>query len=101
MFGAGRMMKRSVLERANFNLWPEQLNRGLDTGSLYALSKMGIKYHKTYPVEEPFVVELKSQENIWKFNYTWGNEYPIENVLSKLSEKEQELIYAGIENQYR
>lgn len=53
MFGAGRMIKRSVLERVNFNLWPEQLNRGLDTGSIYGLSKLGVKYHKTYPAEEP------------------------------------------------
>jgi hypothetical protein len=100
-YGAGRIIKREVLEKMDFKIWPDQLSRGLDNGSIYNMNKKGISYRQIYPYEEPHVIELKSDVNIWKFNHFKGTEYPLEKVLTKLSEKEQELIYAGIENQYR
>lgn len=97
LFGGGRMISREILEQMDFTIWPEQQNRGLDNGSVYAISKRTkVPYRKTYPLEFPMVVDLKSKDNIWGFNAMQGNDYDVENILSRLSEKENNLINAKI-----
>ncbi len=91
-YGAGRMISRKALELVGWSLWHDFLNKGMDNNSVIALNKKGIPYYRTSPMEFPGVIDVKSAENIWKFNYFHGVDYDKENFLDKLSEPERELL---------
>lgn len=91
-YGAGRMISRKALDLIGWNLWYDHLNRGMDNNSVFALNKKGVTYYRTAPMEFPGVIDIKSEENIWKFNYFLGVEYDKDNVLEKLSAPERELL---------
>ena len=103
-YGAGRMISRSVLDKLKWKLWNDKLNRGLDNNSVFNIQKSGYRYHKVEPMAFPGVVDIKSRENIWKFNYFLGVEYNIEEILSRVSLQEREMIeslYASVERENR
>lgn len=91
-YGAGRMIKRSLLEKAKWKLWKDGLSRGLDNNSVFAFQSMGVKYNRVDPMEFPCVVDVKSKENIWKFDYFLGVEYDKQEIFKRLSKEEVELI---------
>jgi hypothetical protein len=91
-YGAGRMISRKALELVGWNLWYDHLNRGMDNNSVSALNRKGIPYFRLSPMEFPGVIDIKSQENIWKFNYFLGVEYDKQNFMDKLSQPEVELL---------
>lgn len=91
-YGAGRMISRATLEKAGWKLWKDRLNRSLDNNSVFALVKQGIKYKQVAPLDFPCVIDVKSQENIWKFNHLLGFEFDFEIIKPKLSEKETNLL---------
>jgi hypothetical protein len=91
-YGAGRMISRRVLEDMGWTLWAKSANRGLDQNSLFNMRRRKISYHMTNPMKYPGVIDVKSMENIWKFNYFLGVEYDLNNVLDKLSVEEKELL---------
>lgn len=91
-YGAGRMISRDALEKVGFNLWYDHLNRGMDNNSVSALNRKGVPYFRVAPMDFPGVIDVKSQDNIWKFNYFLGVEYDKENILNRLSEPERELL---------
>lgn len=99
-YGAGRMISRAVLEKANWKLWTDKIDIGLDNNSVFNLQRLGVAYDKTKPMEFPGVVDIKSQVNLWPFNYFLGVDYNIEEVLHRISEGEREdllkLIYAEV-----
>ena len=91
-YGAGRMISKKALELVGWNLWYDHLNRGMDNNSVSALNRKGVPYYRTAPMEFPGVIDVKSKENIWKFNYFLGVEYDKANILDKLSKPERELL---------
>lgn len=91
-YGAGRMISRKALEKSGWVLWQDRLNRGLDNNSVFALQRKGINYVRVKPLDFPCVIDVKSNENIWKFNYFLGVEYDINEVLKRISEPEKELL---------
>lgn len=99
-YGAGRMIHRSVLEKCNWTLWGDKLNKGMDNNSVLNLQRKGISYTKATVMEFPGVIDVKSQDNIWKFNYFLGVPYDKNEIFKRLSEKEVELInsYVTVEN---
>lgn len=101
MYGGGRMIRRDTLEKMNFSLWKPGISRGLDGSSVFNCSMQGIKYRQMFPSGFPKVIDIKSEENIWPFNYCWGKEFDVNLILEKLSEPEREMIYAAVESQHR
>lgn len=87
-YGAGRCMSRKLLEDCNWTLWNDGLGRGLDNNSILNVQTLGYKYHKVKPMNCPGVIDVKSNENLWKFNYFLGEEYDINLVFQRLSESE-------------
>jgi hypothetical protein len=91
-YGAGRMISRQALEKANWVLWVDKLSRGLDNNSVFTLQRKGFNYVRISPMEFPGVIDVKSDENLWKFNYFLGVEYDINEVLKRISEEEKEIL---------
>lgn len=98
-YGAGRMVSRETLEKVNFQLWNPTAQRGLDNNSLFALNRVGIKYHKVPPMEFPGVIDVKSETNIWGFNYFLGSEYDKGEIYSRISKREVELLESYVEQE--
>jgi hypothetical protein len=99
-YGAGRMIKRKVLEKMNWKLWADHINKGMDNNSIFSIKHKDFTYYKVEPMAFPGVVDIKSDVNIWKFNYFLGKSYPIENILDKLSPQEAAIIqnYVAVTN---
>lgn len=91
-YGAGRMIKRSVLEKMNWALWDDNKLKGLDNNSVFRMAREGVFYRQVPPMDRPGVIDIKSDENIWKFNYLLGIEYDKNLIYEQLSEEEIELI---------
>lgn len=95
-YGAGRCISRKMLEDMNWNLWDNNLQRGLDNNSTLRCSTKGYQFHKVEPMDVPGVIDVKSQENLWKFNYFLGQEYDINLLFDKLSESEVNKILSFV-----
>lgn len=91
-YGAGRMISRRVLEDMNWTIWTKSANRGLDQNSLFNIRRHKVAYKMTTPLKWPGVIDVKTRENIWKFNYFLGKPYDLNEVLDKLSVEEKELL---------
>jgi hypothetical protein len=88
-YGAGRIISRKILNQMNWTLWSDSLNRGLDNNSLYNIeTKTKVKYHKVKHQDVPGVIDVKSSENLWKFNYFIGEDYNLLEIYKRLSEQE-------------
>lgn len=68
-FGAGRVVSRKAIEACGGELWPRELNRGLDTASNRRLIERGIKPTVVQAEAIP-IADVKTAENIWGYN-TW------------------------------
>jgi len=91
-YGAGRMISRKALEKCNWILWNDRLNRGLDNNSVFALQRKGMVYQRVKPMDFPGIIDVKSQENIWKFNFYLGVPYDIDEILKRISDEEKEIL---------
>lgn len=98
-YGAGRMIHRNILDAADWKLWNDQINKGMDNNSILSLLKKGIGYKKVTPMDFPGVIDIKSKENIWKFNHYLGKPYDKEEIFKRLSIEEVNMIesYVTIE----
>ena len=68
-FGAGRVVSRKAIEACGGELWPAELNRGLDTASHQRLRQHGIE-HKIVETSTIPIADVKTPENIWPYR-TW------------------------------
>lgn len=96
-YGAGRMISKSALEKVDYHPWRDEIIRGMDNNSLFAFARKGVIYGTVKPMDVPGVIDIKSEENIWKFNYHVGREYDIEQIFSRLSDEETTRIKAMYE----
>ena len=85
-FGAGRAIQRQVIEKMG-SLWRDHLMHGLDNSSTFAMARHGFLERRIQAIK-PIALDIKSETNIWKFNYLLGAEYPLEKALDGLSEEE-------------
>jgi hypothetical protein len=99
-YGAGRMISRKALETMNWKLWGDGINKGMDNNSVLSLQRKGFRYVKAEPMDFPGVIDVKSQQNIWRFNYFLGVPYDLEEILKRVSASEKEIIesYVTVEN---
>ena len=68
-------------------LWDDEKMQGLDRNSEVKFEGIGIT---NFPVvtEDPEIICVKSNENIWKYDFYNGSEYENEKLKEKISEKE-------------
>jgi hypothetical protein len=88
-FGVGRAIHREVVEKIGA-LWIDGKNHGLDNNSTFMMARRGFLEKRIH--SQPLAIDLKSDVNIWQFNYLQGEDYPIEEALKGLSEEEIEGI---------
>lgn len=91
-YGAGRIISREYLERVNWTLWTDRISTGMDNNSIFNLHKNKVGYKQVPAMEEPGILDIKSEVNIWPFNHLLGVEYDVENILKNLSEGEVSMI---------
>lgn len=66
--GAGRRISREAVERCNYRLWTDTMNKSLDRDSNGALQNAGLGTAETRT--EAHVTGLKSDMNIWAYDHT-------------------------------
>jgi len=72
--GVGCMLRRDVVERLQWQLWPEQLNRSLDNGMKRRLSAMQPGVSKPWIGEmaevgqDATAIDVKTSTNLWNFD---------------------------------
>jgi hypothetical protein len=75
-------------------MWNNNINRGLDNDSTQRILNKGFKF-KHVETPEPFMADIKSDENIWTYNPELGDDYDLEKFLSKLSQKEKSMFFSN------
>lgn len=87
-YGAGRVMSRKLLESVGWTLWPDNISRGMDNASIRNVRDAGYQFHQVKHGEYPGLIDVKSAENIWKFNYFMGTEYDFSQIEKHISQAE-------------
>jgi hypothetical protein len=88
--GLGRI---EIIGKPRYRLWKDDINKGLDNNSDYFLMTQGIG-HRTVPTDKPLCIDIKGDDNIWKFNPELGTVYDLNKALEGLSQEEQSMIFA-------
>jgi hypothetical protein len=83
-FGIGRAISKEAIKSIG-KLWKDELNRGLDNNSTATLHRN--KYMEVR-IKKPMAIDIKSDTNIWPFNYLEGNKVEFDEVVKGLSEEE-------------
>jgi hypothetical protein len=91
-YGGGRMISRAALQAMEFRIWPDDISRGLDNASVRKMAMGGHWYQQVKKRDIPLVFDIKSDENIWKFNHVDGIEFDVNRLLEKLSVEEVDAI---------
>ena len=92
-YGLGRAISRRAIDKVGTSIWNARLNKGLDNSSNFYMARHGVLEHRVKS-DMPLAIDIKSDENIWEFNYLYGKEYPLEEALKGLSESEISKLYA-------
>lgn len=95
--GLGRV---KIIGGPRFKLWRDELNKGLDNSSDYFFMKNGIG-HRAIKTTKPLCIDIKGDDNIWKFSPKIGQPFNIEEALDGLSQEEQSMIVALWKKQKR
>jgi len=94
-FGAGRMLRRDVIEQVG-DLWPEEHDVGMDTMS----RKKIVKFCDETPIEtgeEPLILDLKSEQNLNPF---WSIEQLFKGKIKYVSKEFIEENFMEIPHDY-
>lgn len=89
-FGLGRAIHRRVVEKMG-GIWNDKISHGLDNNSRFTMARNGFLDKRVY-CEKPVAIDIKSQDNIWPFNYLQGVKCDTEEVFEGLSNEEIERI---------
>lgn len=90
-FGLGRLISRRAIEKFGGKLWDATISKGLDNNSNFRLARHGF-LEKKIRSEVPLAIDIKSETNIWPFNYLIGQDYTFEEAIQGLSNEETEAI---------
>jgi hypothetical protein len=77
-----------------YYLWDDEINRMLDNNSNQRLEAKGFKY-KAVETGAPFLVDMKSDENLWGYNPEIGEAYELEKLLAKMTKEERAMFFAN------
>jgi hypothetical protein len=91
-FGIGRAIRRNVIETLGA-IWPDDRNSGLDNASRFKMVRSGF-FDQRVNNGKPLGLDIKSEVNIWKFNYLQGSRISFSDAVEGLSEQEIEAIKA-------
>lgn len=86
-YGVGRAISRRAIDRVGTSIWNSRLNKGLDNSSNFFMARHGVLEQRVKS-DMPLAIDIKSETNIWEFNYLYGKEYPLEQALAGLSIEE-------------
>lgn len=78
-FGLGRAISRKIVERMGY-LWADKISHGLDNNSRFAIHRNGF-IEKRINTAKPLAIDIKSEHNIWKFNYLQGVPYSFDEAM--------------------
>jgi hypothetical protein len=65
-YGAGRVVSRRVIDKLEGQLWPQELNKGLDGASHQRITKAGFEVQVVKTEGIP-ITDVKTAENLWPF----------------------------------
>lgn len=86
--GAGRAIHRNVLESANWKLWDDNINIGLDASMTTTLDKFNLSYQFIKVMSKGFVaMDIKTKDNlhsISEYQGKWVGEDEKQWVLNKI-----------------
>jgi hypothetical protein len=82
-----------TLGEPRYRLWKDEINKGLDNNSDFFFMKNGIG-HRAVKTSKPLCIDIKGDDNIWKFSPKLGTPYDLEKALEGLSQEEQSRIIA-------
>jgi hypothetical protein len=88
-FGAGRVISRAALESGN--LWNDKRIKGLDGDSTFNLGLRGF-FEKRIVTDKPFVLALKGEEAIHKYDTRIGYKWDLDLAMEGLGDDEKEAI---------
>lgn len=88
-----RLGRIKILGKPRYRLWKDDINRGLDNNSDFFFMKNGIG-HRAIKTDKPLCIDIKGDDNIWKFSPKLGTPYDLEKALEGLSQEEQSRIVA-------
>lgn len=77
-----------------YYMWDDEINRMMDNNSTQRIESKGFKY-KVVETQEPFLADLKSDENIWGYNPEIGEAYDVEKFINKLSKEEKAMFFSN------
>lgn len=89
-YGAARVMSRRLIEQVD-PFWPDELNKGLDRASQANARERGFDI-SIVKINEPLVIDIKSNVNIWGFKKYSGIQWDIHYISTKFSQREYKLL---------
>ena len=84
--GAGRMIKREVLEKNNWTLWDDEINQGLDASATKKLKGLNTHFFRCKDIGE-VALDIKLSENIQSMT-DYEGEWVGNDILDKVLKKE-------------
>ncbi len=88
-YGAGRAISKEALSKIG-TLWPWKAMQGMDKSSHFTLVRSG--FTDTRVGNGPLVIDIKSDVNIWPFNYLEGTKIEFSEAVKGISTEEIEAI---------
>ena len=89
-YGIGRAISREAIKKIG-NLWPMKANQSMDGSSHIAFVRSGFPDTRVRG-EHPLAIDIKSEVNIWPFNYLEGTKIEFAEAVSGISAEEIEAI---------
>lgn len=90
--GCGWVERSGV--KVTVHLW-DLINRGLDNNSAGRIMRKGYKFHAV-ETQEPLMVDIKSEVNIWGYNFEIGEGKDFSPFLERLSPKEKSKFFENM-----
>ena len=89
VFGAGRCIAKSILRKA-MPLWDNDRERGMDVNSEHSIEgKAGLM---PLPISDTEVIDIKGDENIWKYSQLEGVDCKFDILDGKITTREKSYI---------
>jgi len=89
VFGAGRCIHKDLIKKA-MPLWIDDRDRGMDCNSEVSIENKCGKV--AIPINDTEIIDVKSDENIWKYDYLDGEKCSLDILSGKITTREKNYI---------